>query len=69
MALCMCTIHLISAPTPCLECVQASVHAFMSPQLPMLAQHPMDSYMKNLDASVWQCLCVPVTLLLVTHLG
>ena len=52
MSVCLCSSHLISVPTPCLECVQTSVHVFMSTQLPMLAQHPMDSYMET-----WVPLC------------
>ena len=32
-----------SGPTPCLECVDASIHVYMSTQLAMLAQLPMDS--------------------------
>ena len=38
--------------TTCLECVHASVHVYMSTQLPVLAQHPMDSYMET-----WVPLC------------
>ena len=41
-----------SACTPWSECVHASVHVCMSTQLPMLAQHPMDSYMET-----WISLC------------
>ena len=37
MSVCLCPSHLISVPTPCLECVQAPVHAFMSTWLPMSA--------------------------------
>ena len=39
--------------SPCLwyhtmiKCVHASVHVFMSTQLPVLAQPPMDSYMQT----------------------
>ena len=47
--------HLISVPTPCLECVHASVHVYMSTQLPMLAQPPMDNYIEG-----WVPLCVTV---------
>ena len=47
MAVCLCPSHLISVPTPCLECVHASVPVYMSTQLPMLAQHPMDSLMET----------------------
>ena len=50
--MCLCPSHLISVATPCLECVHASVHVYMCTQLPMLAQHPMDSYMKT-----WVPLC------------
>ena len=56
MALCLCPSHLISVPIPCLECVHASGHVFMSTQLPMLAQPPMDSYMET-----WVPLCDTVS--------
>ena len=52
MALCLCPSHLISIPTPCLECVHESVHVLMSTQLPILAQPPMDSYMET-----WVLVC------------
>ena len=38
MAVCLYPRYLISVPTPCLECVHASVHVFMSTLLPILAQ-------------------------------
>ena len=47
MSVCLCPSHLISVPTPCLECVHASVHVFMSTCLPMLAQPSMDSYFET----------------------
>ena len=37
MSVCLCPSHLISVPTPCLECVHASVHDFMSTWLSMSA--------------------------------
>ena len=37
MSVCLCPSHLISVATPCLECVHAPVHAFMSTWLPMSA--------------------------------
>ena len=52
MALCLCPSHLISVPRPCLECVHIPVHVFMSNQLPMLAQPPMDSYVET-----WVLVC------------
>ena len=52
MAQCMFPSNLISVPTPCLECVHASVHIFMSTQLPMLVQPPMHCYMET-----WIPLC------------
>ena len=67
MTVCLYPSHFISVPTPCLECVHATVHVFMSTQLPMLAQPPMDSYME-MGAPVWQCVCVPVTSFLLPHL-
>ena len=39
--------------TPCLECVHASVHEFMSTLHPMSGPPPMDSYMES-----WVPLCV-----------
>ena len=45
---CVCSSQFTSAPIPCLECVNASVDVFMSTQLQMLAQPPMDNYMKTL---------------------
>ena len=68
MVQCMFLSHLISVTILCLECVHASVHVFMSTQLPMLAQTPMDSHMEtwvHLCGSV----CVPVMSYLVQHLG
>ena len=35
MAVCLCPNHVISVATPCLECVHASVHDFMSTLHPM----------------------------------
>ena len=52
MPMFLCPSHLISIPTHCLECVQASEHVFMSTWIPMLAQPPMDSYMET-----WVTLC------------
>ena len=53
MAECLCSSHLISVSTPCLECVHASVHEFMSTLHPMSGPPPMDSYMES-----WVPLCV-----------
>ena len=53
MAVCLCPSHLISVATPCLECVHASVHEFMSTLHPMSGPPPMDSYMES-----WVPLCV-----------
>ena len=52
MAVCLCPSHLISVATPCLECVHASVHEFMSTLHPMSGPPPMDSYMEKLGAPV-----------------
>ena len=49
---CLCPSHLISVPTPCLGCVHASVHVFISTWLPMLVQCPMNSYMET-----WVLVC------------
>ena len=53
MAVCLCPSHLISVATPCLECVHASVHEFMSTLHPMSGAPRMDSYMES-----WVALCV-----------
>ena len=57
MAVCLCPSHLISVATPCLECVQASVHEFMSTLHPMSGPPPMDSYMESWVPCVSLCLC------------
>ena len=41
----VCPSHLIFVPTPCLECVHASVHEFMSTWLLMSGPPPMHSLM------------------------
>ena len=43
----VCPSHLISVATPCLECVHASVHDFMSTWLLMCGLHPMHSLMET----------------------
>ena len=53
MAVCLYPRYLISVATPCLECVHASAHVFMSTLLPILAQPPRYSYMES-----WLPLCV-----------
>ena len=70
MAVCLCPSHLISVATPCLECVHASVHEFMSTLHPMSGPPPMDSYMESwVPLCVTVChVCVPVTLVVVPHL-
>ena len=50
------------------QCVHASVHVFMSTQLPMLAQHPINSY-RETWVPLCGSVCVALSLLLVTHLG
>ena len=57
MAVCLCASHLISVATPCLECVHASVHEFMSTLHPMSGAPPMDSYMES-----WVPLCVTLSM-------
>ena len=57
MAVCLCSSHLISVSTPCLECVHASVLEFMSTLHPMSGPPPMDSYMES-----WVPLCVTACL-------
>ena len=44
---------------PCLEGVHASVHVFMSTQLPMLAQLPVDSHIETwVFMYVTVCVCL-----------
>ena len=57
MAVSFCPSHLISVATPCLECVHASVHEFMSTLHPISSPPPMDSYMES-----WVPLCVSLCL-------
>ena len=47
MAGCLCPNYLIFIATPCLECVHASVHEFMSTLHSMSEPPPMDSYMES----------------------
>ena len=47
MAVCLCPNHLFSVPTPCLECVHASVHIFMSTLYTMSGPPPMNSYIES----------------------
>ena len=62
-------VTLVSGPTPCLECVHASVHEFMSTWLLMSGPPPMHSLMEMSWVSpVWQCVCVPVISFLLPHL-
>ena len=56
MAVCLIPSHLFSVATPCLECVHASVHEFMSTLHPMSGPPHMDSYMES-----WVPLCVTLS--------
>ena len=56
----VCPSPLTFVATPCLDCVQASVHEFMSTWLLMSGPLPMHSLMETWGAPVWQCVCVPV---------
>ena len=47
IALCLCPSHLISVPTPCLECVHASVHVLMSTWVPNCSPPFLHSYMET----------------------
>ena len=47
MAVCLCPSYLISVATPCLECVHASVHEFMSTLHSMSDPPYMDSYIES----------------------
>ena len=57
MAVCLCPSHLISVATPCLECVHASVHEFMSTLHPMPGPPPLHSLMERLHPCMAVCLC------------
>ena len=67
VSLCMCSSHPACGPTPCVECVHASAHVFMSILLPTLTQPPMDSYLETLVPLCFT-VHVPVTLLVFPHL-
>ena len=56
MAVYLCPSHLISVATPCLECVHALVHEFISNLHPTSGPPPMDSYMES-----WVALCVTLS--------
>ena len=47
MAVCFCPSHLISVATPCLECVHASVHEFMSTWMLMSGPPRMHGLMET----------------------
>ena len=47
MAVCLCPSHLIYDLTPCLECIHALVHVFMSTLLPRSAPPHMHSFMET----------------------
>ena len=53
----VCPSHLISVATPCLECVHASVHEFMSTWLLMCGPPPMHSLMETGCPCMAVCLC------------
>ena len=55
VSLCACPSCLMSVPTPCLECVYASVHVFMSTWLAISGPTPMHSFIET-----WVPLCVTV---------
>ena len=61
MAVCLCPSHLISVAKPCLECVHASIHEFMSTLHSMSGPPPMDSYMESWVTPVCHFVCVPFT--------
>ena len=53
VSLCLCPNQSGCGPTPCLECVHASVNEFISNLHPMSGPTPMDIYMES-----WVALCV-----------
>ena len=57
-ALCVCCSHPTSGPTPWLECVYASVHAFMSTWLPLSPETNIHTYIHTyMESWVTLCLC------------
>ena len=52
---CVCCSHLISVPTPCLECVHALVHVFMPTWVLNYAALPMHNNMEHGCHSVADC--------------
>ena len=64
MSVCLCPSHLISVATPCLECVHASVHEFMSTLHPMSGPPPIDSHME-VGCPCLSPLCFPSHLIFV----
>ena len=62
MALCLCPSHLISVPTPFLECVHASVHVLMSTRVMNSGPSPLHSYMET-----WVAICGTVCLFQSVH--
>ena len=47
LCVCVCPSHPGCGPTPCLECVHASVHEFMSTWLSISCPAPMHSFKEN----------------------
>ena len=56
MTVSVCPSHPAAGQTPCLDCVHASVHEFMSTLHPMSGPLPMDSYIES-----WVPLCVTLS--------
>ena len=68
VAVYVCPSQPTSGHTPCLECVHASVHVYMSTWLTMSVSPLLNSYIETW-VPLCGIVCVPITLLLVTHLG
>ena len=68
MALCLCPSHLISVPTPWLECVHASVHVLMSTWVVNILLHPLCIVTWKHGSHVLHSVYVPVSPPLVPHL-
>ena len=62
VALCLCSNHLISVSTPCLECVHTAVHLFMPTWLPISPQTLMHNYMET-----WVLMCGKVCMFHSVH--
>ena len=57
LSLCLCPSNPACGPTPCLKCVHASLHEFMSTWLPISGPPPMHSFIETGCPCIAVCLC------------